>query len=163
MGDVGSLQLGLLLAFFSIETLKVAGSHHVQILSSIVVLGVPIGDTIISFLRRLSRGVHPFKPDRDHIHHRLIQLGLTHRQTVWILYLFAFVFTVTGILMYLYSGATGVLLFFMAMGVAVFSAWRVGYLEVQPYSTFFNGQLAGVSSRIAPLRWNRFWHQLLIF
>ncbi len=163
MGDVGSLQLGFLLAFFSIETLKVAGSHHVQILSSIIVLGLPIGDTIISFLRRLSRGVHPFKPDRDHTHHRLIQLGLTHRQTVWILYLFAFVFTVTGILMYLYSGATGILLFFMAVGLAVFSAWRVGYLEVQPYSTFFNGQLAGVSSRIAPLRWNRFWHQLLIF
>jgi UDP-GlcNAc:undecaprenyl-phosphate GlcNAc-1-phosphate transferase len=75
MGDVGSLMLGYLLACFSVEALKVAKSHQVYFLVSLTLLGMPITDTLISFFRRMGRGDHPFKADREHIHHRLLKLG----------------------------------------------------------------------------------------
>ena len=71
MGDTGSLFLGFVLATCGIE-----GSGHGQpLMAAIVVvfaIGFPILDTSLAFTRRILRGGSPFAPDRDHIHHRLI-------------------------------------------------------------------------------------------
>lgn len=163
MGDVGSLQLGFLLAFFSIEALKVAGSNQVYFLTSLVLLGIPITDTLISFFRRLGRGEHPFKADQEHVHHRVFNLGLSHSQTVDLLYLLAFLYSAIGVLMVLYDELMGLPLFVIALTFSIYWAWRLGYLETRSRLIF------GLEEREAPtairpqFHWNRIWHQVAVF
>jgi UDP-GlcNAc:undecaprenyl-phosphate/decaprenyl-phosphate GlcNAc-1-phosphate transferase len=85
MGDTGSMFLGFVLAAVSLRTSQKSPTAW-ALLVPVVVLGLPIADTLLAFLRRAMRGQSPFKADRQHIHHRLLDLGLTHRQTVWALY-----------------------------------------------------------------------------
>ncbi len=86
MGDVGSLFLGYCLAVGSIELLPWKESFAGFILP-ILVLALPIGDTLWAIGRRLMEGKPPFSPDKNHIHHRLIASGLGHRQATACLYL----------------------------------------------------------------------------
>ncbi len=162
MGDVGSLQLGYLLAFFSIESLRVARSHQIYFLASLVLLGVPVTDTLISFFRRLGRGESPFKPDKEHVHHRLLKLGLSHLHTVWLLYVVAFFYMVLGVLMVIYLEVTGYVLFLITFATAVYWARRLGYVEA--YRRYpHTGSLSAASNHAPPLHLNRLWHQVFIF
>jgi len=79
IGTSGVMFLGYTLALLSI-----LGSAKVAV--ALLVLGVPILDTFYIIVRRLSRGRSPFSADRGHIHHRLLDLGLTHTQTVLLIY-----------------------------------------------------------------------------
>jgi UDP-GlcNAc:undecaprenyl-phosphate/decaprenyl-phosphate GlcNAc-1-phosphate transferase len=79
IGTSGVMFLGYTLALLSI-----LGSAKVAV--ALLVLGVPIIDTFYIIVRRLSRGRSPFSADRGHIHHRLLDLGLSHRQTVLLIY-----------------------------------------------------------------------------
>jgi len=163
MGDIGSLQLGFLLAFFSIEALKVAGSNQIYFLTSLVLLGIPVTDTLISFFRRLGGGEHPFKADQEHVHHRVLNLGLSHSQTVDLLYLLAFVYSVIGILMVLYDEVVGLPLFIIALIFSIYWAWRLGYLETRS-RLIFGLEEREASTAIRPqFHWNRIWHQTTVF
>ena len=85
MGDTGALLLGYVLATMSIVGLF----KFFAIISFVVpfiVLGLPIFDTAFAFFRRIIRGQNPMKPDRKHFHHRLIDMGLSQKQAVAILY-----------------------------------------------------------------------------
>lgn len=84
LGDSGSLFIGFMLACFSINGTFRDGSA-VALLIPVIVLGIPITDTILSFVRRLRKGVHPFVADREHTHHRLLNLGLSHKQVVMLM------------------------------------------------------------------------------
>jgi UDP-GlcNAc:undecaprenyl-phosphate/decaprenyl-phosphate GlcNAc-1-phosphate transferase len=77
MGDSGSLSLGFLLACItmSASTLSTGASSP---LIPLLLLGLPLTDTFLAIIRRWRRGIHPFHADREHIHHRLVNLGLTH-------------------------------------------------------------------------------------
>jgi UDP-GlcNAc:undecaprenyl-phosphate GlcNAc-1-phosphate transferase len=85
MGDTGSMFLGFVLATTAIRVNQSAGSS-VAILAPIVALGVPIADTLLAMTRRAFRGAPLFSADRFHVHHRLLALGLSHRQTVLVLW-----------------------------------------------------------------------------
>ena len=85
MGDTGSMFLGFVLATSAIRTHQ-KSTTAVAMLIPIVALGLPIGDTLLSMTRRAVRGQPLFHSDRGHIHHRLMALGLSHRQTVLLLY-----------------------------------------------------------------------------
>lgn len=85
MGDSGSMFLGFVLATLSIGTHQ-KSTTAVSLLIPIVALGLPIADTLLAMSRRAARGVPMFSADRGHIHHRLLDLGLTHRQTVLVLH-----------------------------------------------------------------------------
>ena len=61
-------------------------SRAVAILVPIIALGVPIADTLLAMARRAARGAPLFSADRGHIHHRLLDLGLSHRRTVLVIY-----------------------------------------------------------------------------
>lgn len=85
MGDSGSLLLGYVLS-----TASVLGLFKMYTLVAFAVpvltLALPLTDTVFAVVRRLYRGESPFKPDRGHIHHRLLALGLTQKQAVAVLY-----------------------------------------------------------------------------
>ena len=85
MGDSGSMFLGFVLATTAIETNQ-KSSTAVALVVPIIALGFPIADTLLAMGRRGVRGVPLFSADRGHIHHRLLDLGLSHRQTVAVLY-----------------------------------------------------------------------------
>ncbi|HTV17082.1 MAG TPA: MraY family glycosyltransferase, partial [Polyangiaceae bacterium] len=85
-GDSGSYFLGYLLATTSLTGAMQKTSTAVSLLVPMVALGVPIFDTLFSMLRRTLERRSMFSPDRGHVHHRLIDMGLTHRRAVMLLY-----------------------------------------------------------------------------
>jgi UDP-GlcNAc:undecaprenyl-phosphate/decaprenyl-phosphate GlcNAc-1-phosphate transferase len=84
MGDSGSLLLGLVLAALSVrpQALDAQGAQGVPLLAIVLALGVPIADTFAAMVRRAARGMPMFSADREHVHHRLLDVGLAHRQAV---------------------------------------------------------------------------------
>lgn len=98
MGDTGSLFLGFVLATTSILGASVKSSTAVAILVPLIALGVPIMDTLFAMGRRFLERRPIFAPDKGHIHHRLLAMGLTHRRAVLILYGLSILLTTSAIL-----------------------------------------------------------------
>jgi len=88
MGDSGSYFLGFVLATTALAGggLQQKASTAVSLLVPVLALGVPIFDTLFSMFRRLVERRPLFSADRGHVHHRLLDLGLTHRRAVIFLY-----------------------------------------------------------------------------
>ncbi len=88
MGDAGSLFLGFVLAALGIKLRFPANVSIVTWMVPVLVMGLPIFDTTLVVLSRLRRGLNPLTtPGKDHVSHRLVQLGLTQREAVLVLYL----------------------------------------------------------------------------
>ncbi len=77
MGDSGSLFLGFVLAWVAAAGARLEPGN-VALLLPLLSLALPITDTCMAIVRRLRRGIHPFVADREHIHHRLLNAGLSH-------------------------------------------------------------------------------------
>jgi UDP-GlcNAc:undecaprenyl-phosphate/decaprenyl-phosphate GlcNAc-1-phosphate transferase len=75
---------GVMFVGYTLAVLSILGTAKVAV--ALLVLGVPIIDTFWIIIRRLATGHSPFTPDRGHIHHRLLDLGLSHSQTVLVIY-----------------------------------------------------------------------------
>jgi UDP-GlcNAc:undecaprenyl-phosphate/decaprenyl-phosphate GlcNAc-1-phosphate transferase len=94
MGDSGSMLLGVLLAAATISgvgsTVAPSGGAlaalAIPVLIPAIVLAVPLADVALAIARRLRRGRPVFAPDKEHIHHRLREIGHTHRQAVLMMY-----------------------------------------------------------------------------
>ena len=98
MGDTGSMFLGYMLAAVSVAgTVKSAAT--IALIVPMVALGLPIMDTACAIIRRFNNGQPIFKPDRGHLHHRLLDMGLTQKQVVLILYLVSILLGVSAIVM----------------------------------------------------------------
>jgi UDP-GlcNAc:undecaprenyl-phosphate GlcNAc-1-phosphate transferase len=78
-GTGGTMFLG-----YTLAVLAILGSAKVAV--ALLVLGIPIIDTFWIIVRRIAGRRSPFSPDRGHIHHRLLDLGLSHRQAVILIY-----------------------------------------------------------------------------
>lgn len=92
MGDTGSLLLGYLIAFLGLKfySLNVSGEFFRINAAPAVFLGVvsiPVFDVVRVFCARMSAGLSPFYPDRRHIHHKLLRIGLTHLQSAMVIVL----------------------------------------------------------------------------
>ncbi|WP_138419884.1 glycosyltransferase family 4 protein [Aquibacillus sediminis] len=102
MGDTGSMFLGYMIAVISILGLF----KNVTLFSfviPVIVLAIPIFDTLFSIIRRANKGTGIMMPDKQHLHHQLLAAGLSHRNTVLLLYGFSMTF---GVLAILFSGAS---------------------------------------------------------
>ena len=107
---------------YALAVLSVLGTAKVAV--ALLVLGVPIIDTFWIIVRRLAAGRSPFTPDRGHIHHRLLDLGLSHRQTVLLIYAIC---AALGALALGLSGSGQLyafLLFFVVSGLGLFALTR---------------------------------------
>ena len=97
LGDVGAQLLGYVMA--SASLLGLFKMHAVvTMLIPVLALAVPIADTVFAFVRRLFKGQSPFKADKGHFHHRLLALGLSHKQVVLVLWGATAMFGLVGIL-----------------------------------------------------------------
>jgi UDP-GlcNAc:undecaprenyl-phosphate GlcNAc-1-phosphate transferase len=97
MGDSGSLFLGYVLAAVALK-LKLDSLPGNAWLVSVLVLGLPLFDTTLVVVSRLRRGVTPLRGGKDHVSHRLVALGWTHREAVMGLYLVCGALGVTALL-----------------------------------------------------------------
>jgi len=84
MGDAGALQLGFLLASISLLS-STKSQTLLTLLVPLLAVGLPVIESAHSFARRVLTGKNPFQADRRHLHHRLLDLGLSHRRVVSIL------------------------------------------------------------------------------
>ncbi|AQY50036.1 hypothetical protein PWEIH_04011 [Listeria weihenstephanensis FSL R9-0317] len=94
MGDTGSLFLGYMIAVLSLMGFK--NVTFISILVPLIILGVPLSDTFFAIIRRLKARAPISMADRSHIHHRLMALGFSQRQTVLLIYCMAILFSITG-------------------------------------------------------------------
>ncbi|MBW5468734.1 undecaprenyl/decaprenyl-phosphate alpha-N-acetylglucosaminyl 1-phosphate transferase [Brevibacillus sp. M2.1A] len=97
MGDTGSLFLGFNLAALSIMGFKEA--LFVSFIIPIVVLGVPLWDTFFAIVRRIVNKKPISSPDKGHLHHCLLNMGLSHRSTVLTIYSISIFFGTMAILL----------------------------------------------------------------
>jgi UDP-GlcNAc:undecaprenyl-phosphate GlcNAc-1-phosphate transferase len=86
LGDSGSLFVGFMLAGFVLAESQRQHTLTDSFAIPLISLAVPLTDTALSVLRRFLSGHSLFGADKEHIHHKLLELGLTQRQVVWILY-----------------------------------------------------------------------------
>ena len=96
MGDTGALFLG-----FMIAVLALLGFKNVAVISfviPVIMLGVPISDTFFAIVRRLRNGKKWSDPDKSHLHHRLLDVGFSHSQTVMIIYAMAAMFGLAAVI-----------------------------------------------------------------
>lgn len=98
MGDSGSLFLGFMLAGVSIIG-PMKGAATVTVVVPLLVLGFPLIDTVLAVLRRYITGQPIMRADKGHIHHRILQVGISQRKTVLILYCISGMLGVVAILL----------------------------------------------------------------
>lgn len=126
MGDTGSLNAGLILAYLGIQYLNTS-IHSPEIVffqSSapvilVAVFIIPLYDTLRVFLIRALEGDSPFTPDTNHIHHQYIDLGLSHAQTTLLLLFFNILLVTLTIVLSQFLSNT--LLLFSLVGMAMIS------------------------------------------
>ena len=123
MGDTGATFLGYILATMSIQGLF----KFYAIISFAVpflMLGLPIFDTCFAILRRVSHGQSPMSPDRGHIHHRLIDMGLSQKQAVATLYVISAILGLSAVVLTT-GGEQKAMLLFAALCIVGAVAARV--------------------------------------
>ncbi|CRH92108.1 phospho-N-acetylmuramoyl-pentapeptide-transferase [Chlamydia trachomatis] len=120
LGDTGALFIGFMIGVLSLQGLK--NSTSVAVVTPIIILGVPITDTIVAIIRRTLSGQKIYEADRMHLHHRLLSLGLSHRGTVLVIYAISFVFSLISLLLNVSSRLGGVLLMIaLTFGIIILS------------------------------------------
>jgi UDP-GlcNAc:undecaprenyl-phosphate/decaprenyl-phosphate GlcNAc-1-phosphate transferase len=107
---------------YSLALLSILGTAKVAV--ALLVLGVPIIDTFWIIVRRLLEGRSPFSPDRGHIHHRMLDLGLSHRQTVFAIYGICLLLALLALLLSGVSQLYAFLGVFLAFGLVLFIPTR---------------------------------------
>jgi UDP-N-acetylmuramyl pentapeptide phosphotransferase/UDP-N-acetylglucosamine-1-phosphate transferase len=101
MGDSGTLSMGLMIAFFAIKiaNLPIDSYGTISPVFALVVLSYPVIDTLRVFTKRILKGQSPFTPDKNHIHHLLLDLGYSHGKATRCIIFFTFLLTLTGFIL----------------------------------------------------------------
>jgi UDP-GlcNAc:undecaprenyl-phosphate GlcNAc-1-phosphate transferase len=144
LGDSGSLFLGFVLAVLSIVSWT-KGSTAFAISIPVLALGLPIMDTTLAVVRRMLRPLLPdqkqslpllrvlksiFLPDRDHIHHRLLALGLSQRSAVLLLYVVSSALGCTAFGLSVTSKVGSSVIFILVMTALFYGVRQLNYREI---------------------------------
>jgi len=92
----------------------------------IVILGIPIFDTFFAIIRRINKKTPIFMPDKDHLHHRLMALGMSHRRTVWIIYGISGFFGATAVILTFITGFKATLVLGLILLLVILGGNRIG-------------------------------------
>ncbi|EOL47493.1 glycosyl transferase, group 4 family protein [Enterococcus caccae ATCC BAA-1240] len=119
LGDTGALFLGFMIAVMSLQGLK--NATFITVITPMIILGVPITDTVYAIIRRLMNKRPISSADKMHLHHRLLSLGFTHKGAVMTIYGLALVFSFVALLFSYASNVASILLIvFSAIGLELF-------------------------------------------
>lgn len=129
MGDSGSMFLGYMLAGISIiGAVKCAAT--IALIVPILALGLPILDTTFAIVRRYRGGVPIFKPDKGHLHHRLLDLGFTQRQAVLLMYVISALLGLSAVALTEVSPQFAILIVGLVVAAVLFGAKKIGILRM---------------------------------
>ena len=128
LGDSGSLFIGFMLSALALAGAQKAPTF-VAVAIPVVSFGLPILETLLSIVRRLISGRPIFTADREHIHHKLLQMGFSHRQVVIVLYAVSAVFAMLSLFLLWPTGSTlGLVLAVVGTGIWL-GVQHLNYLE----------------------------------
>lgn len=123
MGDTGATFLGFIMA-----TMSVQGMFKMYNIISFAVpflmLGLPIFDVCFAVVRRISKGQSPMAPDRSHVHHKLIDMGMSQKQAVGTLYVISAILGLSAVVLTT-SGALKAMLVLVALAIAALIGWKI--------------------------------------
>lgn len=127
MGDTGSMFLGYILAAVSVMgVMKTAAT--VSLIVPVIALGLPIMDTAMAIVRRYIRGVPIFSPDKDHLHHRLLEHGLSQKQVVLMMYAITAFLAILALLVVRLNWMVGSTMVAITVGIGIWWARKLGVL-----------------------------------
>lgn len=113
LGDTGALFLGFMISVLSLQGLK--NATLITVISPMIILGVPITDTVFAIIRRFINKQPITSADKMHLHHRLLSLGFSHRGAVLTIYTLALVFSLIAFLMSYSDNTWGLILLVLAL------------------------------------------------
>jgi len=131
MGDTGSLLIGFLLSVISIEGI-IKSATTIVITIPLLALGVPVLDTAFAIARRLINKRPIMEADKGHLHHRLLDQGLSQRQTVLILYFISSLLGASAVFISDANKATAYLALGAIMLVILYGALKLGMMKKTP-------------------------------
>lgn len=131
MGDTGAMFLGYVLAVISIQG-AFKGATAVALSIPILAMGVPIFDTAFAIFRRYRRGQPIYSADKDHLHHRLVALGLSHRRAVLVIYGISAVLGGVAVFVAYWGRTAGEYLTVGVCAILIAGAAKLGILELYP-------------------------------
>jgi UDP-GlcNAc:undecaprenyl-phosphate GlcNAc-1-phosphate transferase len=128
LGDCGSQFIGFMLSALALQGAQKAPTV-IAVAIPVVSFGLPILETALSVLRRFISGRPVFTADREHIHHKLLQRGMSHRQVVIVLYAVSALFALLSLFLLWPTGSTlGLVLAVLGTGIWI-GVQHLGYLE----------------------------------
>ena len=122
LGDSGSFLLGYLVVS---SVLLLSINKHTNVLDltfPIILLAVPIADTLKVMFERIFTGKHPFVADRTHIHHIVFSKNITHKTTVFIITIYSLIFAANAMVYRYYSEIFGILIFIILLLPLIFAS-----------------------------------------
>jgi len=138
MGDTGSLVIGLTLSVLSIRLINngidisyIEHSTERGPFIAIALLAIPLYDTFRVFFIRVLSGYHPLQPDRNHIHHALLDLDFSHKKSALILYIFSFFISILSY--FLFDFPLGLSIFILTF--TVLSCMAIPFILIQNKKT----------------------------
>jgi len=128
MGDTGSMFLGYTIAAISVlGAMKSAAT--IALIVPIVALGLPIMDTAFAIIRRFTSGRPIFKPDKGHLHHRLLAMGLTQKQAVLLMYVISGCLGLSAIAVTEVNSRMAMAIIVILVAIAFIGAKKIGVLK----------------------------------
>ncbi|WP_226682042.1 glycosyltransferase family 4 protein [Sutcliffiella horikoshii] len=130
MGDTGALFLGYCIAVLSLLGLYKSVTLF-SFLIPIIILGVPVFDTAFAIIRRILNKQPISAPDKSHLHHRLLAKGISHRNTVLLIYAFGIFFSICAVLLTTATFFGAILIFAALIVITQFIAELVGIINAK--------------------------------
>lgn len=128
MGDTGSMFIGYMLAAISVYgAVKTAAT--VALIVPAIALGLPIMDTAFAIMRRYSNGRPIFQPDKGHIHHRLLAMGMNQKQAVLLMYAISAALGIGAVLWAEFDGFYAALIIAAIITAVAVGAKKIGILN----------------------------------
>jgi UDP-GlcNAc:undecaprenyl-phosphate GlcNAc-1-phosphate transferase len=128
MGDSGAYFLGLALAMLAIYS-------GAKLATAVLVLGFPIFDALWAAIRRMAKRKSPFRADRRHLHHLLLDAGLSQRQAVLTLYAVSAAFGAVALLTGPFDKFVALVVLLLLMGLSIGGLVLYGWLRAQRVPT----------------------------
>ncbi|MDH5717013.1 MAG: undecaprenyl/decaprenyl-phosphate alpha-N-acetylglucosaminyl 1-phosphate transferase [Spirochaetia bacterium] len=130
MGDAGSLTIGF---FLSIMCLMTDGKspYAITILIPFMLLIIPIIDTLLAIIRRTKNKKNIFSADKEHIHHRILELSKSYRKTLYIIYIINFFFGLIATAAYFLPNEYRIILFFILAENILFGMYILHLFETR--------------------------------
>ena len=129
MGDTGSMFLGFMLAGISVIG-AVKSAATIALIVPILALGLPILDTTFAIVRRARNHRPIFKPDKGHLHHRLLAHGFTQKQAVLLMYVVSALFGLCALALTAVSTQAALLIIIIVAAAVFIGARKLGILRL---------------------------------